>query len=203
MHQSIIMNNAFDTIINSYLEDNIGFDSNFLSITLANGLHQNILQLQQDEQMQHANIGNDKIKDNNQKIRSDKIYWMDKSHNNAFENEFLQLAENFIEHLNSTYYTGINAYEFHYAVYEEGTYYKRHKDQFKNNNSRKYSLINYLNHNWLEQDGGQLLVYQNDGVQKIQPQSQTAVFFKSSEMEHEVVLAHRQRMSITGWLKQV
>lgn len=203
MHQSIIMNNAFDTIINSYLEDNIGFDSNFLSITLANGLHQNILQLQQDEQMQHANIGNDKIKDNNQKIRSDKIYWMDKSHNNAFENEFLQLAENFIEHLNSTYYTGINAYEFHYAVYEEGTYYKRHKDQFKNNNSRKYSLINYLNHNWLEEDGGQLLVYQNDGVQKIQPQSQTAVFFNSSEMEHEVVLAHRQRMSITGWLKQV
>ncbi|MFN5136425.1 MAG: 2OG-Fe(II) oxygenase [Chitinophagaceae bacterium] len=197
------MNSAFDTIINSYLEDNIGIDSNFLSITLANGLHQNILQLQQDEQMQHANIGNDKIKDNNQKIRSDKIYWMDKSHNNAFENEFLQLAENFIEHLNSTCYTGINAYEFHYAVYEEGTYYKRHKDQFKNNNSRKYSLINYLNHNWLEEDGGQLLVYQNDGVQKIQPQSQTAVFFKSSEMEHEVVLAHRQRMSITGWLKQV
>jgi SM-20-related protein len=203
LHQSIIMNSAFDTIINSYLEDNIGIDSNFLSITLANGLHQNILQLQQDEQMQHANIGNDKIKDNNQKIRSDKIYWMDKSHNNAFENEFLQLAENFIEHLNSTCYTGINAYEFHYAVYEEGTYYKRHKDQFKNNNSRKYSLINYLNHNWLEEDGGQLLVYQNDGVQKIQPQSQTAVFFKSSEMEHEVVLAHRQRMSITGWLKQV
>ncbi len=203
MHQSIIMNSAFDTIINSYLEDNIGIDSNFLSITLANGLHQNILQLQQDEQMQHANIGNDKIKDNNQKIRSDKIYWMDKSHNNAFENEFLQLAENFIEHLNSACYTGINAYEFHYAVYEEGTYYKRHKDQFKNNNSRKYSLINYLNHNWLEEDGGQLLVYQNDGVQKIQPQSQTAVFFKSSEMEHEVVLAHRQRMSITGWLKQV
>lgn len=197
------MNNAFDTIINSYLQDNIGIDSNFLSIPLANGLHQNILQLQQDEQMQHANIGNDMIKDNNQKIRSDKIYWMDKSHNNAFENEFLQLAENFIEHLNSTCYTGINAYEFHYAVYEEGTYYKRHKDQFKNNNSRKYSLINYLNHNWLEQDGGQLLVYQNDGVQKIQPQSQTAVFFKSSEMEHEVVLAHRQRMSITGWLKQV
>jgi SM-20-related protein len=197
------MNNAFDTIINSYLQDNIGIDSSFLSATLANGLHQNILQLQQDEQMQHANIGNDKTKDNNQKIRSDKIYWMDKSHNNAFENEFLQLAENFIEHLNSTCYTGINAYEFHYAVYEEGTYYKRHKDQFKNNNSRKYSLINYLNHNWIEEDGGQLLVYQNDTVQKIQPQSQTAVFFKSCEMEHEVALAHRQRMSITGWLKQV
>lgn len=203
MHQTIIMNNAFDTIINSYLQDNIGIDSNFLTATLAIGLTQNILQLQQDEQMQHANIGNEIIKDATQKIRSDKIYWMDKSHNNPFENEFLLLAENFIKYLNSTCYTGINAYEFHYAVYEEGTYYKRHKDQFQNNSSRKYSLVNYLNPNWLDEDGGQLLVYQNDAVQKIQPQSQTAVFFKSSEMEHEVTLAHRQRMSITGWLKQI
>jgi SM-20-related protein len=197
------MSNAFDTIINSYLEDNIGIDANFLTETLANGLKQNILRLQQDEQIQNATIGNDLVKDSTQKIRSDKIYWMDKSHNNAFENEFLQLAEDFIDYLNSTCYTGINACEFHYAVYEEGTYYKRHKDQFQNNSNRKYSLINYLNPNWQDADGGQLLVYQNDTVQKIQPQSQTAVFFKSSEMEHEVAIANRQRMSITGWLKQV
>jgi SM-20-related protein len=197
------MNNAFDTLINSYLEHNIGIDSNFLTTTLANGLTQNILQLQQNEQMQHANIGNEIIKDTTQKIRSDKIYWMDKSHNNPFENEFLLLVEHFIDYLNRTCYTGINACEFHYAVYEEGTYYKRHKDQFQNNSNRKYSLISYLNQNWQDADGGQLLVYQNDTVQKIQPQSQTAVFFKSSETEHEVALAHRERMSITGWLKQV
>ena len=73
----------------------------------------------------------------------------------------------------------------------------------KNDNNRKYSLINYLNENWLEEDGGQLLVYQNDTVQKISPQSQTAVFFKSDEIEHEVILAHRNRMSITGWLKRI
>jgi SM-20-related protein len=197
------MNNTFDTIINSYLENNIGIDVHFLTESLANGLQQNILELQKDAQFNYATIGNDLVKNSTQKIRSDKIYWMDKSHNNSFETEFLQLAENFIEHLNSTCYTGINAYEFHYAVYEEGTYYKRHKDQFQNNSSRKYSLINYLNHNWQDADGGQLLVYQNETVQKIQPQSQTAVFFKSSEMEHEVALANRQRLSITGWLKQV
>ena len=136
-------------------------------------------------------------------MRSDKIYWMDKKHPNIFEQEFLEQVENFIDHLNSTCYTGINGYEFHYAVYEEGSFYRRHKDQFKNNNDRKYSLINYLNENWLEEDGGQLLVYQNEAVRKILPQSQTAVFFKSDEIEHEVVKASRSRMSITGWLKQV
>ncbi|MCY7293104.1 MAG: 2OG-Fe(II) oxygenase, partial [Ferruginibacter sp.] len=81
--------------------------------------------------------------------------------------------------------------------------YKRHKDQFKNDSSRKYSLINYLNSNWLEEDGGQLIIYQNEEIQKIQPQSQTAVFFKSNEMEHEVAKANRSRMSISGWLKSV
>jgi SM-20-related protein len=197
------MVNQFDLLIDSYLENNIGIDSNFLSAQLSKGLHQNILQLQSDDLMTEAGIGNEAIKDTQQKMRGDKIYWMDKKHDNIFEQEFLQLAEDFIDRLNNTCYTGINDYEFHYAVYEEGSFYKRHKDQFKNNSNRKYSLISYLNSNWLEEDGGQLVVFQNKTSQKIQPHSQTSVFFKSDEMEHEVTMAHRQRMSVTGWLKRM
>lgn len=197
------MTNSFDVLIDSYLENKIGIDANFLTATLSKGLHQNILQLQKDDLMKAAGIGNHEVKDSNQKMRSDKIYWMDKKHDNAFEQEFLLLIDNFIDRLNSTCYTGINGYEFHYAVYEEGSFYKRHKDQFKNDSDRKYSLINYLNDDWLEEDGGQLVVYQNETAQKIQPQSQTAVFFKSDEMEHEVTKANRSRMSITGWLKRM
>ena len=197
------MNEQFDLLIDSYLDNKVGIDPGFLSERLSNGLQQNILQLQKDEMMSVAGIGNSEVMDTNQKTRGDKIYWMDKSHDNAYEQEFLQLAEDFISHLNRTCYTGINSYEFHYAVYDEGSYYKRHKDQFSNDSNRKYSLINYLNKNWLEEDGGQLLVYQTEGTQKILPQSQTAVFFKSDEMEHEVTKANRSRMSISGWLKQV
>ena len=196
------MNKRFDTLIDSYLDNNIGIDPLFLNKTLSDGLFKNILQLQKDELMSVAGTGNESVRDESQKIRSDKIYWMDRKSSNSFEQEFLQLVEDFIIHLNSTCYTGINGYEFHYAVYGEGSFYKRHKDQFKNNNNRKYSLINYLNENWLEEDGGQLMVYQNEGIQKILPQSQKAVFFKSDQMEHEVMKANRQRMSITGWLKQ-
>ena len=195
--------NKFDLLIDSFLENNVGIDAGFLNKSLSTGLHQNILQLQRDEMMAFAGIGNEEVKDSNQKMRGDKIYWMDKKNTNIYEQEFLAQVEDFIDYLNRTCYTGINGYEFHYAVYEEGSSYKRHKDQFKNDNNRKYSLINYLNENWLEEDGGQLLVYQNDMVQKISPKSQTAVFFKSDEMEHEVVLAHRSRMSITGWLKRI
>lgn len=195
------MYNKFDLLIDSYLENNIGVDALFLTEALSTGLEENILRLQKDELMTAAGIGNKAIADSNQKMRSDKIYWLDKKHKNVYEQEFLQLIEGFIERLNSTCYTSINDYEFHYAVYEEGSFYKRHKDQFKNDSNRKYSLISYLNRNWLEKDGGQLLTWQNDVVQSTLPHAQTAVFFKSDEMEHEVATANRSRMSITGWLK--
>lgn len=199
--QPMEMNNKFDLLIDSYLDNNIGIDNLFLNTKLSEGLHQNILTLQEDDLMVAAGIGNNDVKDVHQKMRGDKIYWMDKSHDNIFEQEFLQQVEDFIGYLNSTCYTGINGYEFHYALYEQGSFYKRHKDQFKTDSNRKYSLITYLNKDWLPQDGGELLVYQDDAVQHILPHSQKAVFFKSDEMEHEVTLAHRPRMSITGWLK--
>lgn len=197
------MNEQFDILIDSYLNDKIGIAPAFLTEKLSNGLRQNIIQLQQQDLMTNAGIGNEAVKDAGQKMRGDKIYWLDKKHDNSYEKEFLQHVENFIDHLNRTCYAGINAYEFHYAVYEEGSFYKRHKDQFKNNSDRKYSLIAYLNKDWLEDDGGQLQVYQHDAVQTIQPHAQTAVLFKSDETEHEVTKANRSRMSITGWLKIV
>ena len=197
------MNEQFDLLIDSYLNDQVGIAADFLSQRLSTGLQQNILRFQKDELMMAAGIGNKEIKDASQQMRSDKIYWMDKKHNDLFENEFLQHAEDFIERLNSTCYAGINAYEFHYAVYEAGSFYRRHKDQFKNNDNRKFSLITYLNEDWLDADGGQLQVYRDDVMQQIQPHAKTAVLFKSDETEHEVIKANRSRMSITGWLKVV
>ena len=139
------MYNPFDLLIDNYLEHKVGIDSHFISRKLCNGLQQTIFQLQEDGLMTGAGIGNDETKDKHQQMRGDKIYWMDKSHENPYEQEFLHLAEDFIERLNSTCYTGVNAYEFHYAVYEEGSFYKRHRDQFQNDSNRKFSLINYLN----------------------------------------------------------
>ncbi|MFM2224248.1 MAG: hypothetical protein RJA07_450 [Bacteroidota bacterium] len=197
------MTTNFDTLIDTFMKNEIGIDANFLSEKLSDGLQQNIIQLQRNNLMHDATIGNDELKDEHQKVRSDKIYWMDKSHNNAFENQFLQQTEDFISYLNMTCYTGITASEFHYAVYEKGSFYKRHRDQFKNDDNRKYSLINYLNKDWTQENGGELLVYNKNKVQHIMPHSQQAIFFESHKNEHEVMVANRSRMSITGWLKQI
>lgn len=123
--QNKIMNQHFDLLIDSYLENKVGIDPQFLSDALSKGLQQNIHQLENDGLMTAAGIGNEAMKDANQKMRGDKIYWMDKRHDNIYEQAFLQQIEDFIDRLNKTCYTGINGYEFHYAVYEKGSSYKK------------------------------------------------------------------------------
>jgi SM-20-related protein len=197
------MPQQFDLLISSYIDNNVGIADHFLSKNLSDNLQQNIIDLQQQERMKFAGIGNEKIADDSQQMRGDKIYWLDKKNNNIKEEEFIDKVEDFIAHLNKTCYTGINGYEFHYAVYGQGAAYKKHKDQFKTDNQRKFSLICYLNDDWVAADGGELVIYQHDKPQTISPNAQKAVFFKSDEMEHEVLKANKSRMSITGWLKCV
>jgi SM-20-related protein len=196
------MQEKFDFLIDDYILNKVGIDKNFLSASLTKGLSQNIVQLLANGQMSPARIGQNDDQHKATKIRSDMIYWMDKSHENVFEQEFLALMEDLILYLNKTCYAGINAYEFHYALYEEGAAYGRHKDRFRNDSDRQYSVVNYLNADWVEEDGGLLLLYKDEGTQMVLPMAQTTVFFKCDEMEHEVTMSKRSRMSITGWLKR-
>ena len=117
------------------------------------------------------------------------------------QNAFFEQIEAFITYLNESCYVGITGYEFHYALYESGSFYKKHLDQFKNNTDRKYSMITYLNSDWQASDGGELFIHQKDNNLKIPPTQGKTVFFKSDELEHEVLPTQKVRMSITGWLK--
>lgn len=160
--------------------------------------------LHSEGELVSAGIGDAQNKVLDKSIRRDKIYWIDNASTNVAEQEFLALVQEFINYLNRTCFTAINDFEFHYAIYEAGSFYKRHIDQFKNNNYRKFSLITYLNDDWKDDDGGSLLLYHEDGrTESILPEDQRTVFFKSDELEHEVAIASRARMSITGWLKSV
>lgn len=195
------MENSFEALIATYIENKVGISEHFLSTNLANNLKQNLLTLNQDSLLMAAGIGNSEKLSYDGAIRSDSIYWLDKKHNNAFENEFFAQIEAFILYLNQSCYAGITGYEFHYSLYESGDFYLKHLDQFKNNPSRKYSMISYLNSNWKESDGGELLIHQLDNNQKISPTQGKTVFFKSDELVHEVLVTQSTRMSITGWLK--
>jgi SM-20-related protein len=62
-------------------------------------------------------------------------------------------------------------------------------------------FVQYLNEDWQPKDGGELCVYPSGETQTIDPLNGKCVFFKSDQLEHEVLLSHQPRMSITGWLK--
>ena len=191
----------FEALITSFIETNVGISDHFLSDDLASQLKKNLLELNDGKLLQAAGIGNVEKLVHNTGIRSDSIYWLDRKHENRSENDFLDLMEGFIKHLNMSCYAGITAYEFHYSLYESGSFYKKHLDQFQNNSNRKYSMISYLNANWQESDGGQLQIHHKGVEQKIAPVQGKTVFFKSDELVHEVLVTNARRMSVTGWLK--
>ena len=195
------MQKIFNTLIDSFIDNNVGIAENFLSDALSAHLKDNLNSLYTEKLLLSAGTGNDTNVAHNKSVRGDIIYWLDRSHNNQYENEFFDLMDAFVSHLNNTCYTGITGYEFHYALYETGSFYKKHLDQFRTNDSRKYSMINYLNTDWQEEDGGELCVHHKDSLQNISPDNGKSVFFKSSELEHEVLVTNKPRMSITGWLK--
>ena len=196
------MKNTFEELIASYIENKVGIAEHFLSDSLASGLKQNLINLNQQNLLITAGTGNSNAILYDSAVRSDSIYWLDKKNNNPFEIEFFALIDGFIEFLNKSCYAGITAYEFHYSLYESGDFYLKHLDQFKTNPSRKYSMISYLNANWQESDGGELLIHQPAGNQKIAPTQGKTVFFKSDELVHEVLVTNNTRMSVTGWLKR-
>jgi SM-20-related protein len=192
---------TFNCLIDSFIENKVGLAEDFLSVSLAANLKANLRSLYAKDQLRPAGIGNNAVLVKDKLIRNDKIYWLDRQHDNAAEQLFFELMDAFVSYLNRTCYTGITGYEFHYALYEKGSFYKKHLDQFKNNTSRAYSIIMYLNADWQEKDGGELVLYHADHIQTIAPMNGKCVFFKSSELEHEVLITHQPRMSITGWLK--
>lgn len=195
------MQKIFNALIDSYIENKIGISDNFLSETLAAHLKENLITLFAEHKMKSAGTGNKNLLQHDKLVRSDVIYWLDRSHNDPYENDFFDLMDDFVSHLNRTCYTGITGYEFHYTLYEKGSLYKKHLDQFRNNDSRQYSMIMYLNADWQQADGGELCIYQNDEQLRISPMNGKSVFFKSSELAHEVLITNKSRMSITGWLK--
>ncbi len=194
------MQNNFESLISSFIENKVGVADHFLTPALLKNLALNLEKRYASDQMKQAGTGNTGA-ERGKLFRTDFIHWLDRKHEDEFENGFFDLMDEFIIYLNHSCYTGIKSYEFHYTLYPAGSCYKRHLDQFKNNDSRQFSMIMYLNIDWKTEDGGELRIFHHDHNQDISPDNGKVVFFKSSELEHEVLLTHKARLSITGWLK--
>lgn len=195
----------FEVLIEALMDQGFGISDALLPAETIAGLRESLLTHHVAGAMRPAGIGKQQDFQHNKQIRGDVIRWLEpETPANTHEKTFLALLSQFMQYLNRTCYTGLNAYEFHYAYYAPGSFYQRHLDQFRADSGRKYSLVLYLNEGWNPEDGGQLKIYAREGEREILPVEGRMVFFESDKLEHEVLpSASRFRLSIAGWLKSM
>lgn len=201
--QAIQEQYQFEALIQGLVDEEYGCCNDFIQPSTIIGLMDNIQRLSDSEKMQSSGFGNKLDFQKDQSFRGDQINWIEEKSTNPFEMIYLKKIAHFIMYLNKTCFTSINSFESHYSTYEKSRVYKRHLDQFKNENGRKFSIVLYLNQDWKEEDGGLLSMYPKMGKQiNLSPLGGRLVLFRSDEMEHEVHASFtRSRNSIAGWLK--
>ena len=133
--------------------------------------------------------------------RRDKIHWLNED--GSCQSEFLTFAHGLQNYLNRELYLGLRYYEAHFAIYDEGDFYEKHLDSFKNSKNRVVTTVYYLNEDWDDEDGGELVIYDSRDrfLTKVQPKANTLIVFMSEKFPHEVLPANKRRYSIAGWFR--
>lgn len=107
------------------------------------------------------------------------------------------------EHLNRELFLGLKYYESHFSIYEKDDFYEKHRDAFKGSKNRVVTTVYYLNEKWKEEDGGELIIYneKDEIIKKVIPHANTLVIFLSERFPHEVLPSQTKRLSIAGWFR--
>jgi SM-20-related protein len=152
-----------------------------------------------------AHIGRGQEKSRHDEIRGDSILWLNSEHSESASAKFAQWAMEFRKELNQRYFLGLRSEEFHFAHYPTGKGYQKHIDQHRGTQSRKISLVLYLNPSWSTADGGELCIYSSAPpsleTQRVLPQNGRLVIFRSDLIPHEVLPCFQTRWSLTGWFR--
>lgn len=190
----------FDTVADDLAEHGYAVADQFLSQHEVNA----IVSLESFQkginEFKKAGIGKNQTLQVNESIRGDYIQWLDKNSSPAPVKIYLDKLHNLMSFLNQALFLSLKDYEVHMTVYPAGSYYKRHLDQFKQDDHRKLSVICYLNNDWEEEHGGQLRMHLPEGNMDFLPLAGRLIIFRSDQIEHEVLPATRERLSLTGWM---
>lgn len=152
-----------------------------------------------------AAIGTGQQRQHNPTIRGDAIAWIDGQQAPAVQ-QVLQRLQSVQQAVNQELMLGLFEFEGHFALYPPGAGYRRHLDQFRGSDTRRLTAIVYLNDPpWLDEDGGHLRLYLEDGEQSpwldIAPSGGSLLLFLSGRFWHEVRPTRRERLSLTGWFR--
>ena len=174
---------------------------NFISPEQVSALKLIAIRDKEEGEFQQAGIGKQALHQIDTSIRGDQIQWINKAEASDVTLAYLNKVRELKDYLNQTCYLGLKDFEVHFAIYPENTFYKKHRDRFHKNAHRVLSFVLYLNEGWHQGDGGELAIYPegDDPEIIVNPLPGRLVLFRS-ELLHEVLLAHKPRYSITGWM---
>jgi SM-20-related protein len=175
---------------------------NFLPLEPLQAVVGDLRSLLHNGQFKQAGIGRGPLHQHDGKVRNDNTYWLERDQQNQVQDILWQRIDQLQLAFNRQLFLGLKEFEGHYAAYPEGGFYDRHLDCFRGDSGRVVSFVLYLNSDWQSGDGGQLRVYGADSHFDVDPIGGTLVCFLSQEAEHEVLVSHRPRLSLTGWFKR-
>ncbi|MCB0663778.1 MAG: 2OG-Fe(II) oxygenase [Saprospiraceae bacterium] len=195
-----------DQLVDDLTENSFAIVDDFLSPVEVSSLSQLLADQFDAGDFKLAGIGNMQNFNVDKQIRNDHISWLDPESTDPGIVNLFHKIDGVVSYLNRTCFLALSEYEFHFARYQPGSFFKRHLDAFKTDDSRKISMVMYLNENWKAEEGGAIHLYVPgpDGTETtkvVYPIAGRLVCFRSDILEHEVIPATRARMSITGWLK--
>lgn len=192
----------FEQLIHNLSTQEYHIIDNFLELTYCESLRSIAQDMEAQGLFRNAKIGLHLGARKNNTIRTDKILWVNEKDEHLAVQVFLKTIQQVMQIINQSFFLSLYEFETHFAIYQPGTFYKKHVDQFAKQKTRKISCVYYLNKDWQTQFGGELTIYNKESklIQKIMPQENRFICF-NSELPHEVCLTHQARYSITGWLK--
>lgn len=151
-----------------------------------------------------AGVGSGQAEVRNE-IRGDHVLWVDGNQAGPALETVLARLEGLRQAVNRDLFLGLADVELHFAAYPPGAGYQRHLDRFRDDDQRALTLILYLNPpDWSATDGGQLHFWHDEHAPPLEivPAGGTLVTFLSERFWHQVLPAHRQRLSLTGWFRR-
>jgi SM-20-related protein len=151
-----------------------------------------------------AGIGKGQQKNILTRIRSDRICWFPDEVLSLHFSEFYRQLGEIMAYMNRYFYMGLRRFEIHGAIYGPGQHYERHLDQHRHSSERVVTAVFYLNESWSPAEGGTLRVFKENGevLTEVLPLAGRLLLFESARYEHEVLVSHRDRYSLTGWFRR-
>jgi len=153
-----------------------------------------------------ARVGRGSSTEVREEIRGDQVLWLEPDGTSVEQAAYLAELEILRLALNRRFFLGLFDFEGHFAIYPQGAFYKPHLDRHAGTSERIVTVILYLNPDWRPGDGGELKLWTTSGEKSgafelIEPRLGTMVCFLAGDFWHEVMPAHKTRMSITGWFR--